>query len=384
MHDNNKAIYRKPVFRKDVGDDSFKFLPPPQPTGKYPFHLSLSDVSDTVINNKMFFHMVGDTGSAMAPEYQMLVVKEMIEHFNNDNSPGSNPAFLYHLGDVVYHFGEAKEYYRQFFKPYERYPSPIFAIAGNHDSDVNPDAKKPYQSLDAFMHVFCNSSQNTTELARETTRKTQVQPNVYWTLDTPLATFIGMYSNVPKFGKITPEQQSWLVQELKDAAAAKQEKMLILCIHHAPYSADTNHGSSREMITVLEQAFEQADVQPDIVFSGHVHNYQRFTKRYSNGKQVPYIVSGAGGYATLFPIAEQNDPDYTDKSPLFDNVRLESFCDDKHGFLKLAIEKAEDGLTLSGEYYTIPNNGNKAEEQKATCFDHFTVKVPARAVHLVG
>jgi hypothetical protein len=46
------------------------------------------------------------------------------------------PAFLFHLGDVVYNFGEGQHYYDQFYEPYRRYDRPIFAIPGNHDGAV--------------------------------------------------------------------------------------------------------------------------------------------------------------------------------------------------------------------------------------------------------
>ena len=51
---------------------------------------------------------------------------------------GNRPAFLFHLGDVVYNFGESRYYYDQFYEPYRAYPAPVFAVAGNHDSFVIP------------------------------------------------------------------------------------------------------------------------------------------------------------------------------------------------------------------------------------------------------
>ena len=380
MYFNNKRSCRKPVFKKAVVDDTHKFLPPPPPAGTYPFHLKLQEVCSAEARQKMVFHMVGDTGSALQPEFQQLVVAEMISHFKQARQPADEPAFLYHLGDVVYHFGEAEEYYRQFFKPYDLYPAPIFAIPGNHDSDVNPDAKQPYQSLDAFKHVFCDSKPGYTPLAKQASRKTMTQPNVYWTLETPLADIIGLYSNVPKFGKITAEQRSWFINELKTIAAGNRDKLLIVCIHHAPYSADTNHGASREMINFLEHAFQRAGIQPDIVMSGHVHNYQRFSKRYPNGKTVPYIVAGAGGYSTLFTIASPGDENYTDESELFDEVCLENYCDDKHGFLKMNIEKIDEAIELTGEYYTIPLDSPSKAGSKAGLFDTFKVRVSRHAM----
>ncbi len=52
---------------------------------------------------------------------------------------GNKPAFLFHLGDVVYDFGEAQYYYDQFYEPYRNYPAPIFAIPGNHDGFIVPN-----------------------------------------------------------------------------------------------------------------------------------------------------------------------------------------------------------------------------------------------------
>ena len=51
-----------------------------------------------------------------------------------DNASGDDkPAFLYHLGDMVYFNGEWDKYYRQFFNAYNHYTAPLFAIPGNHD-----------------------------------------------------------------------------------------------------------------------------------------------------------------------------------------------------------------------------------------------------------
>jgi len=196
-----------------------------------------------------------------------------------------------------------------------------------------------------------------------------IQPNVYWSLETPLANFIGLYSNVTKFGIITDEQKSWFLKELKDAGSQRPDKALIVCVHHAPYSADTNHGSSPEMIAFLDSAFAEVGVIPDIVFSGHVHNYQRFTRHYANGLVLPYIVAGAGGYDVLHSLATDDDPGFFTSSALSENVHLEKYCDSRHGFLKLTIEKINTGLVLTGEYFSIPHE--IGSNQEATSADTF-------------
>ena len=151
---SSRKKYDQPIIKLHQPDDSYKKQPLPDPRGSYPYHLDVEKLAK-VPHEKFRFHMVGDTGGVRYPEGQQKVAREM--YLQTLDSKGESPAFLYHLGDVVYHYGEAEQYERQFFKPYREYPGPIFAIAGNHDSDVNLDNPVPYKSLEAFAAVFCDS-----------------------------------------------------------------------------------------------------------------------------------------------------------------------------------------------------------------------------------
>lgn len=370
--------YNIPVLKKNQPDENYKFRAAPAPSGTYPFHLNLQDVQSTEnLDHKMVFHMLGDTGSIHHADFLRQVAGEMIRQYDGAEHHEDKPDFLYHLGDIVYNHGEAAQYARQFFEPFENYPTSIFAIAGNHDSDVNPDSPEPYESLNAFKAVFCDTVPRTVPFSGNSRRKSMIQPNVFWTLETPLANIIGLHSNVPKYGIITPEQRSWLVEELKTARQQLPRKALILCLHHAPYSADVNHGSSLPMIGLLEGVFEETGVRPDIVFSGHVHNYQRFNKRYADGKEVPFIVAGAGGYDGLHEIVHTNDDNFYTENPLLDGVKLECFCDNQHGFLKVAIEKNDNGLKLTGSYYAISHHidVSNEEERISSLWDRFEIEI---------
>ena len=367
--------YTSPVFKKDQPDDTYKFQPLPAPAGKYPYHLSLRDIRPAVSEEKLVFHMVGDTGSVRNPDFQRLVAGEMTRQYEAAPQAAERPQFLYHLGDIVYNFGEREYYQRQFFGPYQNYPGPIFAIAGNHDSDVNPAGKTPYKSLEPFMAVFCGTESRPVPFSGNNKRHSGLQPNVYWTLETPLANIIGLYSNVPKFGIITPEQRSWFIEELKTFRKERPGKALIVCLHHAPYSADINHGSSLPMIRFLEGVFEETGIRPDIVFSGHVHNYQRFEKRYAEGAVLPFIVAGGGGYDQLHPIADLDDKQFSGEDPLLDGVELMGYCDDKHGFLKITLEKGRAGLSLTGEYYAIPHTRPAEPAPAASLADRFAISL---------
>lgn len=345
--------YRTPVKKKDQPDDSYKYQPLPAPTGPFPYHLDIEQVIPQISKEKMTFQLLGDSGSLKSNDFQRHVITAMQEKFND---AADRPQFLYHLGDVVYNHGEASQYYRQFFGPFQHYAAPIFAIAGNHDSDVHPDAP-PYHSLEPFVQVFCDTKPQTVPFSHDAARKSMIQPNVYWTLQTPLANIIGMHSNVPKFGIVTPEQQEWLKGELLRAQGERPGKAILLTIHHAPYSADINHGASIPMIELLERIFAETGVRPDAVFSGHVHNYQRFTRNYESGRPVCFIVAGGGGYDELHPIADLSDNRFTNQLSIFDNVTLESYYTEQHGFLQCSIERTGHGLVLSGEYYSVSDAG---------------------------
>lgn len=357
--------YNRPILKLNQPDDSNKIQPLPAPSGAYPYCLDAEKIV-VLPQDKFSLHMVGDTGGMRNPEGQKRVVEEMCEQIAGV-SKGEAPAFLYHLGDVVYHFGEAANYDRQFFTPYANYPGPIFAIAGNHDTDVNP-ALAPYKSLDAFTTVFCDTQSRDISFNHSSSRKSMVQPNVYWTLQTPLANFIGLHSNVPKFGYIGEDQRRWFIEELKAAAKERPGKAIIVCVHHAPYTADVNHGSSLYMIRFLEEAFAESGVRPDMVFSGHVHNYQRFHKTYPDGKVLPFIVCGAGGFDELHDLVTVGDTRYSDESPLPDNVHLQNATVMKYGFLNLTLERKGEGVEISGDYYVL----RSADEDNPTLMDSFS------------
>src|ERR1700683_429981 len=86
---------------------------------------------------QIVFHCVGDTGSDKGPGTQELVADKMVTDFSEANA-ADVPSFYYHLGDVVYYFGEGEYYYDEFYEPYRNYPCPILGIPGNHDGIVYP------------------------------------------------------------------------------------------------------------------------------------------------------------------------------------------------------------------------------------------------------
>ena len=332
-------------------DTHFRDLPPP--TGKTPFQLDLKTIVPAlqykaiVAAKKLVFHLNGDMGGINYDVPQTLVAKGMEGDFNAKAKPADNPAFLYICGDCVYFNGEIKEYYNQFYRPYEFYPAAIFAVPGNHDGENLPGD----DSLNGFVRNFCAPHPVKMPESGDSHRTAMVQPNVYWTLLTPLASFVGLYSNVPEGGEIKTPQTEWLVEQLRTLPT---DRPLFVSLHHPIYSADDHHSGSTPMKRILEQAVITAKRQPAMVFAGHVHNYQRLTKSLTNGEQLPYLVTGAGGYHNLHSIIKVNGQAmitpvaFTDKSG--ETVTLERYCDDHHGFLRLELT---DKLIV-GRYFTVP------------------------------
>jgi acid phosphatase type 7 len=286
----------------------------------------------------------------------------------NDFSDTNNiqPSFLYHLGDVVYFNGEHEYYYDQFYEAYEYYPKPIFAIPGNHDGCVPPHDDST-SSLEAFIENFCADKPNiTADAVSITTRDAMTQPYVYWTLEAPLVTFIGLYSNADEHeGYFDEEQLNWFTNELK---TAPQNKALIVTVHHPAYSGDNSRGSSTQVAEILDNAFDQTAIRPDLVLSGHVHNYQRFTRRFDDGEQIPYIVAGAGGYPAahymLEPDAKPNVPLTITKGGV--NVTLENYSDNRFGYLLLKVTEN----TIEGRYIATAYH-NEAFHSEAEQVDNF-------------
>jgi acid phosphatase type 7 len=177
------------------------------------------------------------------------------------------------------------------------------------------------------------------------------QPNVYWTLVTPVANIVGLYSNVPEGGQVDQQQADWLVGELQNLPA---DVPILVAMHHPAYSADTYHSGSPAMKSLIEAAAEKAGRHPDMALAGHVHDYQRLTTQRADGSDVPYLVTGAGGYFNLHPIQKVNGQKmivpvtFDDKHN--DPVRLEAYVDDHHGFLRVEITPE----LFTGHYYQVP------------------------------
>jgi acid phosphatase type 7 len=362
----------------------FPFQPLPPPNGQPPFRFDLSqllqaDAVDKIAKSgKLVFHSTGDTGDERGK--QMDFVAAMMTQ-DYDNSPeGEAPAFFYHLGDVVYFAGDIQGYGENFYETYAEYPGLIVSIPGNHDCQpddpqdgpVDPN-KKP---LDGWVQNFMSKDPSQLGSLKTTSSRTQMNlPNVYWTFTTPLATIIGLFTNVSETeAELHQDQIDWFKSEL---TAADKNKALIVAIHHPPYSGDVEHSGSTVAEKVLFESFAATGRYPHLILSGHVHNYQRFTAKES-GKagafDVTCVVAGNGGYSRLGKLHKINGKYPQAPMQLSDTLTLESYDQDNFGFLRLEITNAQ----IVGTYFSAPYVETATPTQKA--MDTFAIDLKTQTV----
>jgi hypothetical protein len=307
-----------------------RFEPLPAPAGRPPYRLALAEVLDRqqiqAIRRAgwLRFHCVGDTGGLENPGPQRWVVAAMVAELGAEDPV----RFFYHLGDVVYLYGEQENYGAQFFEPYAEYEAPMFAIPGNHDGDPAPG--RGAASLEAFARHFCADVTTVSATASPGRRPAMTQPNVYWTLLHDWVTIIGLYTNVPEGGAIADNQLRWLTAELR---AARPGVTLILAMHHPVYSIDSTHGSNLALGALLDRCFARAGRAPDAVLAAHAHNYQRFSRAYHD-RQIPYVVAGTGGFHTLHRVAT-GTPAPPGSFHGLPDVTLEAYQDVDFGFMTI-------------------------------------------------
>ena len=282
--DNTSAAYYDSVYYKLHRDD---LQPVPAPNVAQP-RIDLTDIlgeeflAPTVAARKLSFHAVGDTGAAKVNAHQTAA-----EAIANEASVADAmawdvrtggldaPSFFFHLGDVVYNFGEGQYYYDQFYEPFRGYDRPIFAIPGNHDGVVfgdDPDTPQA-PTLTAFLRNFCADTAAQSADAGGLVRSTMTQPGVYFTLDAPFVSIVGLYTNVLEGpGVISSQgghypvlngdaQLEFLKAELKRLAPARkagERAVIIACTIRQPPSTPNTAAAAGSPTTSTPPPEKQA------------------------------------------------------------------------------------------------------------------------------
>lgn len=336
---------------------------------------------------KLVFHCVGDTGASSEGKYgDELRVSDQLTADCRTSQPVDRPAFFFHLGDVVYNFGESKYYYDQFYEPYRNYPAPIFAIPGNHDSFLIPGTAPADAPLGIFTRNFCAAVPTITQEAASLHRTAMTQPGVYFSLDAPFVRIIGLFSNALEDpGVISSENGKWpavpdyqlqfLGAQLQRAKKEKYAGALLLAMHHPPFcyqpapkAAGTggDHASSPNMLRQIDTVCKAQGLYPHAVLSGHAHNYQRFTRTIrflGKNIQVPFIICGDGGHDVLKLVQGKDgqpaqEPQFglsvdylepTKPAVQAQSLLLNHYDDQNFGYLRISVDDA----TLSIAFHQV-------------------------------
>ncbi|MDQ2801305.1 MAG: metallophosphoesterase [Pseudomonadota bacterium] len=328
-------------------------------------------------SGQIVFHSVGDTGNTRGPDPQNQVADKLVGDFD-EADPREMPQFLFHLGDVIYNFGEDRYYYDQFYDPYRAYPAPIFALAGNHDGMVAPVDATP--SVTAFLRNFCAERFERLPESGGLLRTAQIQPGVFFTFDAPFVRVLALYSGtledpgVIADDRIGASQLDYLRTALTRVRDDNYAGALILAHHHPAYTAGAKHGWSIELTAQIDAICAETGVWPHAVLSAHAHNFQRFTRTRGDGAQVPYIIAGNGGHGLARLSRRDQMPP---RAPALiqqaagsvDQVVLENYDDQNYGYLRLIA----DARQLRIEYHPA-SDGIRAK----TPDDFITVDLATR------
>ena len=202
------------------------------------------------------------------------------------------PDFLVALGDIVYSSGRVSQYMHHFWTTYNDVPKPsattgaplmasipFYPVIGNHDADVARLPETP-DALGAF--YFFSAPLNgpglgawSTPLGKDAAVAATFREKAgtafpalsNYSFDSGPAHFLCLDAN----GYATKQIEALKPWIEKDLAGSKQ-RWKFVCFHHPAFHTSKEHFTQQSM-RLLEPIFEANGV--DVVFAGHVHNYQR-------------------------------------------------------------------------------------------------------------
>ena len=352
-----------------------------------------ADVQAIQNAGRIVFHATGDSGASNLGKLGNEL--SVADHLTNDfhaSTGADRPAFLFHLGDIIYNFGESQFYYDQFYEPFRNYAAPIFAVPGNHDSFMIPNTAATDAPLTIFSRNFCATSPGVTPEAGSLHRTAMTQPGVYFTLDAPFVRIIGLFSNAledpglisgqknqkTKWPGVPDDQLAFLTAQLQNIKTQNYAGAVLIAVHHPPFSyAPTpkagggggNHLGNTLMLREIDTICQAQDVYPHAFLSGHAHNYQRYTRKLTFGGKnysVPFIVAGDGGF-NVKPLvysrggvtppapAPGTQVSYLDPNPAVQakGLTIDQSNQTNYGYLRITV----NGKQIRIEFHPVSNTG---------------------------
>jgi 3',5'-cyclic AMP phosphodiesterase CpdA len=239
-----------------------------------------------------------------------------------------NPAFICFTGDIVYNGFDPNDW-----KVWDSETSiwrdqkiPVYPALGNHD--LHGDEKI----------ALGNYFQRFPDLKNSRYYSVRAANTLILALDSSLAEADG-------------PQGQWLADKLDHVPA--DVDFVFLMFHHPPYTSSSDdkklggghsaRGTEQALAKVLEQRQPHAHFRI-VVFSGHVHNYER----HEHGGVI-YFVSG-GGAAHAYPIERAPDDPFQSKEINYHYLLVEV----DHQQLKVTMNRVD--LTSGKPVWTQPDS----------------------------
>lgn len=226
------------------------------------------------------FVMVGDLAKGKEP--QNVVAHQILQQ---------KPQFMVALGDMVYPKGRFSEYMLHYWHTYSNTDVadpkagsslmasvPFYALLGNHDVDAKFPAVSDALGAYYFFHPPRNGPGEgpwNTPLGSDkhaAARFRAANGDSYpfldnYSFDYGPAHFVILNSNLS--GSVNESKlRAWMERSLSNTKA----RWKFVCFHAPAFHSNTQHYTS-QALRLWQPIFEKAGV--DMVFTGHIHNYQR-------------------------------------------------------------------------------------------------------------
>ncbi len=263
------------------------------------------------------FHDPTDTEAAN-PLVRQALVKAIAQ---------TNPAFVVFTGDMVYK-GYDKDDWRIWDTEtaiWQQEKIPVFPALGNHD--LHGDQK--------------------IALANYFQRFPDLKNNRYYSLRAANTLLLALDSSQDE---TTGAQGQWLAHEL-DSVPGDLDFVFVV-LHHPPYTSSSSkllgggHSARtpEQNLAKMLEARQQNMRARIIVFSGHVHNYER----HEHGGVTYFVTGGAGAHA--YPIERTKDDPFQSKEINYHYLQVEV----DRGTLKITMHRLD--MTSGMPAWTEPDS----------------------------
>lgn len=291
---------------------------PPPEAQPVELQLQVSTPFHFVVYGDSRFHDPKDTEAANPPVRQALV--QAIAQ--------ASPAFISFGGDIVYNGYDVDDWkvWDSETTVWRANNIPVYPALGNHD--LHGDEKV----------ALANYFQRFPDLKNSRYYSVRVANTLMLVLDSAL-------------DEISGPQGQWLTQKLDHIPG--DVDFVFLVLHHPPYTSSSDakmfggghsaRSPEQELAKTLEARQQNLHARI-VVFSGHVHNYER----HEHGGVTYFVTGGAGAHA--YPIERAADDPFQSKEVNYHYLLAEV----DHGKLKITMHRLD--LTSGTPVWTQPDS----------------------------